>query len=170
VTGRAGLTIAAVLLVACGSGGGGFAIGCGGGGQPQNTVAAPAAAPNDAQHSNVTGPHGDHTPRHGGMVLMNGDIHYEIVFAGDGRHQIWFTDAIRSDLPASIASGVTMEIARPGEPVEVARLAIDDSGEAWVASARPITGEGVMVKVRYALQGTPHEIEVPVVSAKALPQ
>jgi hypothetical protein len=169
VTGRAGLTLAAVVLVACGSGGGGFAIGCGTDGSPQSG-AAPAAAPNDAQHRNVTGPHGDHTPRHGGMVLMNGDVHYEIVFAGDGRHQIWFTDAIRSELPASVASGVTMEIARPGEPVEVARLAIDDSGEAWVASARPITGEGVMVKVRYALQGTAHEIEVPVVSAKALAQ
>ena len=127
----------------------------------QNT--APTRAPNDAQHQNLTGPHGDHTPRHGGLVLMNGDVHYEVVFAKDGRHQVWFTDAVRNDLPASVASNVTMEIAAPGASAQTVKLAIDENGEAWVANAPPLAGEGVMVKVRYALQGQPHEIEIPVV-------
>ena len=72
--------------------------------------AAPAnvapSAPVDPQHQNLTGPHGDHTPHHGGMVLMNGDIHYEVVLGRDGRHRIWFSDAVRNDLPASIASNL----------------------------------------------------------------
>jgi hypothetical protein len=122
-----------------------------------------AQAPRDAQHQGLTGPHGDHSPKHGGMVLMNGDVHYEVVLASDGRHQVWFTDAMRNELPASIAAGVTMEVARPGAPAETLSLAIDDAGEAWVASGRPLGGEGIMVKLRYSLQGEPHEIELPYV-------
>lgn len=141
-----------------------FALNAACGNAPDTEPGAPAQAsqpPRDAQHQNVSGPHGDHTPRHGGMVLMNGDIHYEIVLAADGRHEVWFTDAVRNELPASVASGVTMEIARPGATLETVQLSIDDTGEAWVAKARPVSGDGVMVKVRYALQGEPHEIEVP---------
>lgn len=96
---------------------------------------------------------------------MNGDVHYEVVLDSDGQHQVWFSDAMRNDLPASIAAGVTMEVARPDAPVEIVQLAIDDAGEAWVAKARPLKGEGIMVKLRYALQGEPLEIELPFVSA-----
>lgn len=136
-----------------------------GGSGREPAVPAVAAAPPDAAHKDVVGPHGDHTPRHGGLVLMNGDVHYEVVLARDGRHQIWFSDAVRSDLPASVAAGVTMDIRRPGGPVETVSFAIDDTGEAWIASGRPFDGEGGMVTVRYALQGTGHEIEIPVTPA-----
>lgn len=112
------------------------------------------------------GPHGDHTPHHGGLVLMNGDIHYEVVFGRDGRHEVWFTDAMRNDLPASVARGVTMEVSRPGTPVEILQFQIDDAGEAWVASGRPLDGDGIMVKVRYDLQGEPFEIEIPAVQGQ----
>jgi hypothetical protein len=71
---------------------------------------------------------------------------------------------MRNELPASIASGVMMEVARPQAPPEMVQLAIDDAGEAWVAKARPLDGDGVMVTLRYALQGEPHEIEVPFVA------
>jgi hypothetical protein len=122
--------------------------------------APPAAA--DPQHQNVVGPHGDHSPHKGGMVLMNDDIHYEVVLARDGRHRIWFSDAVRSELPASVATGVTLTITRTGEPEEVLTLAIDDSGESWIAAGRPVTGDAY-VKVAYALQGEPHEVEIPFV-------
>lgn len=142
-------------------------IGCGNGTNTAPAAPAAAEAPRDAQHQGVTGPHGDHTPHHGGMVLMNGDVHYEVVLGKDGQHQVWFSDAMRNELPASVASGVTIEVARPGAPVETVQLAIDDTGEAWVARSRPLEGEDIMVKVRYALQGEPHEIELPFVASAA---
>lgn len=122
-----------------------------------------SAAPRDAQHQGVIGPHGDHTPKHGGLVLMNGDVHYEIVLAPDGRHQLWFSDALRNELPASVASGVSMEVSRPASESERVALAIDEAGEAWVGRGRPLSGDGVVVTVRYTLHGDaqPHEIEIP---------
>jgi hypothetical protein len=134
---------------------------------PEASSSTASTAPRDAQHQGVTGPHGDHTPHHGGLVLMNGDVHYEVVLAADGRHQVWFSDAMRNELPASIASGVTLEVMRPGTAAETVPLAIDEAGEAWVASARPLSGDNIMVKVRYALQGEPHEIEIPFTPAAA---
>ncbi len=118
-------------------------------------------APSDAAHQGMTEPHGDHSPHRGGMVLMNGDLHYEVVFDRGGRHEVWFTDAIRTDLPASVASRVTMTVARPGQPPEQIALAIDESGERWVAEGRPVDGENVMVTVAYHARGQPYQIDVP---------
>jgi hypothetical protein len=149
-----------VLLLAVGAGA------CGGDRAAPAPAAAPAStqAPNDAAHQALMGPHGDHTPRHGGMVLMFGDVHYEVVLAKSGRHHVWFSDAVRNELPASVASSVTMTIARPGSAVESLTLAIDDTGESWQATGRPLEGDGATVKVRYVLQGEAHETEIPVVS------
>ncbi len=134
-----------------------------------NQPAAPAArapaaaAPVDPQHQGMVGAHGDHSPHKGGMVLMNGDIHYEVVLSRDGAHRIWFTDPVRAELPASVATNVRMVITRPGEPDEVLPLAIDDSGESWIAKGRPVPGNDAYVKITYAMQGEPHEVEVPFV-------
>ena len=130
-------------------------------------AAAPAAtpAPNDAAHQALKGPHGDHTPRHDGLVLMFGDVHYEVVLMKTGKHQVWFSDAVRNELPASVASSVTMTVARPGAEVESLTLAIDENGESWLASGQPLEGDGATVKVRYVLQGDAHETEIPVVAA-----
>jgi hypothetical protein len=148
-----------------------LAAGCTDRSGQSETAAIPSVqrAP-DPQHANVSGPHGDHTPHHGGLVLMNGDVHYEVVIGRDGKHQVWFSDAVRSELPATVASGVVMEVARPQGPVETVAMSIDEAGESWRGAGRPIAGDGVMVKIRYALQGQMHEIEVPVVSAQALPR
>ena len=130
---------------------------------PAATAPAPAATPVDPQHQGMVGAHGDHTPHKGGMVLMNGDTHYEVVFARDGAHRIWFTDPVRAELPASVATDVTMVISRPGEAEEVLKLAIDDSGESWIARGRPVAGNDAYVKITYAMQGEPHEVEIPFV-------
>jgi len=127
--------------------------------------AAPPAAstdkPKDAQHANITTPHGDHSPHHGGMVMMNGEVHYEVVFDPAGRHRVWFSDAVREDLPASIASNVVMAVTPKMGASETFALKIDDSGESWVADAHPLAS-GDMVKLTYALRGEPFEIEIPV--------
>ena len=122
-----------------------------------------AAAAADPQHQGLTAPHGDHSPHKGGMVLMNGDMHYEVVFSREGRHRVWFSDPVRAELPASVATGVTMVITRDKDAPEVLALAIDDTGESWIASGRPVVGDGAYVKISYALQGEPHEVELPFV-------
>lgn len=92
---------------------------------------------------------------------MNGELHYEVVFDRNGRHRVWFSDAVREDLPASIARDVRMVVTRPGEAPETLALDIDEAGESWIAQGRAVEGENVMVKVTYAVQGAPHEIEIP---------
>ena len=121
----------------------------------------------DPQHAGITTPHGDHTPHHNGMVLMNGDFHYEVVFDRGGRHRIWFSNAVREDLPASLAAKVMMVVTRKGAPPESIALAIDESGESWIAAGQPVSGDDVMVKVSYQLRGVPLEIEIPFVSPRS---
>jgi len=117
--------------------------------------------PRDAQHEGITTPHGDHSPHHGGIVLMNGELHYEVVLARDGTHRVWFSNAVRDELPASIARDVRMVVTRPGEPDESLSFEIDDAGESWLARGRPVAGNNVLTKVSYVVQGAPHEIEIP---------
>lgn len=119
------------------------------------------ATPADSQHAGITTPHGDHSPHHGGIVLMNGEMHYEVVFDRAGKHQVWFSDAVREDLPASVASNVVMVITPRMGAVETFALKIDDSGESWVADGHPLAS-GDLVKLTYSLRGVPLEIEIPV--------
>lgn len=126
-------------------------------------VEAPATTskPPDAQHAGITTPHGDHSPHHGGMVLMSGELHYEVVLDPKGRHSVWFSDAVREDLPASVASKVAMTVIRPNAKPEPLTLAIDDSGESWIAAGQPVAGNDVMVKLAFVARGEPLEIEIP---------
>lgn len=117
--------------------------------------------PADSQHAGITTPHGDHSPHHDGLVLMNGELHYEVVFDAKGKHQVWFSNAVREDLPASIASNVVMTITPRMGAVETLALKIDDSGESWIADGNPLAS-GDMVKLTYSMRGEPYEIEIPV--------
>jgi hypothetical protein len=132
-----------------------------------STPPAPAATetkkPADSQHAGITTPHGDHTAHHGGLVLMNGEMHYEVVFDRGGKHRIWFSNAVREDLPASVASQVKMIVQRPPASPEFLTLAIDDSGESWVASGKPVVGNDPMVTISFVVRGEPLEIEIPFV-------
>lgn len=141
-------TMVLVLMAACSS-------------KPADPAPAAAKKPGDAQHAGVTTPHGDHSPHHGGMVMMNGDVHFEVKFDKDGRHQVWFSDAVREDLPASIAANMVMVITPKMGAVETLALKIDDSGESWIAQGNPLAG-GDTVRLTYALRGEPFEIEIPV--------
>ena len=129
--------------------------------KPAPTPQPQTAKPNDKQHAGITTPHGDHSPHHGGLVMMNGDYHYEVVFDAKGKHRVWFSDAVREDLPASMASNVVMTITPKMGAVETLHLKIDDSGESWVADGNPLAS-GDMVKITYSLRGEPFEIEIPV--------
>ena len=130
---------------------------------PADPPPAAAQAPADAQHEGITEPHGDHSPHHGGIVLMNGEVHYEVVLDPSGRHAVWFTDAVREDLPASVARGVRMQVARPEEPVESLSLEIDEAGESWIGVGKPISGPDVIVSLGFEMGGEPHQIDLPFV-------
>lgn len=134
---------------------------------PPPPGAAPPPRPNDAQHAGVTTPHGDHAPHHGGIVLMQGELHYEVVIDPDGRHSVWFSDAVREDLPASVATKIEMTVLRPGAPPETLALTIDESGESWIATGKPVAGTGVMVKLTFVARGEPFEIEIPYTPGKS---
>lgn len=58
-------------------------------------------------------PHADHTPRHGGVVLMSGDVHIEMVVSPSGGVFIYASDAVRTPIPPTEAQG-TIRIDRPG--------------------------------------------------------
>jgi photosystem II stability/assembly factor-like uncharacterized protein len=129
--------------------------------KPADAPPATTEKPKDAQHANITTPHGDHSPHHGGLVMMNGEVHYEVVFDQAGKHRVWFSDAVREDLPASIATNVVMTVTPKMGSVETWAMRIDDSGESWIADGHPLAG-GDLVRLTYSLRGAPFEIEIPV--------
>ena len=92
---------------------------------------------------------------------MNGEMHFEVVFDGAGKHRVWFSDAVREELPASIAANVLMTVTPKMGATETMALKIDEAGESWVADSHPLAS-GDMVKLTYSLRGEPFEIEIPV--------
>src|SRR5438094_2698775 len=75
----------------------------------------------------------DHTPHHGGVVGMAGDLHLEALAAPDGRVRVYLTDFWRRPLPAASATGtVTLELPDRDRalPLAVAGDALEGSGPA----------------------------------------
>ena len=134
--------------------------------EPPVVQAAPAAATASA---GASVPHGDHNPHHGGVVMMKGDdLHYEVVLDAAGRmHRVYFTDALREDLPASVASDVELTIRRPSMPEERIALQIDDAGESWVGSGQAVGAPAATtVRLAFAIRHEPYWIDLPFGPAK----
>jgi hypothetical protein len=117
-----------------------------------------------------TAPHGDHLPHHGGVVLMKGELHYEVVLDPAGRaHHVYFTDAVREALPAAIASDVGLTIRRPlrpgsgqASPEERIAMQIDDTGESWVGTGRPVaTPSTATARLEFRINQEPYWIDIP---------
>jgi hypothetical protein len=109
-------------------------------------------------------PHGDHNPHHGGVVMMKGeDLHYEVVLDPTGRaHQVFFSDAMREELPASIATDVSITLKRPSAADEHITLAIDDAGESWIGHGTPVSDPArTTARVAFAIHGEPYWIDLP---------
>jgi len=135
----------------------------------RNASTAPpiAGAGAAAQAPATTTPHGDHNPHHGGVVFMKGDdLHYEVVLDRTGRsYQLFFTDAVRDELPASIATDVTLTIHRPNASDETIALRVDDFGERWVGSGRTVDAKGATtVRVAFTIHDEPYWIDIPYTS------
>lgn len=99
---------------------------------------------------------------------MNGETHYEVVMRPEGRVELWLSDAIREDLPASLASRVEVTVTPgTGQPRRLP-MALDDAGESWVGTGPPFPADpSTTVKVAYTLKGEPHEVEIPYTPATA---
>lgn len=148
-----------------------LAAACGGQRQQATASPPPAARPAAAVPTGSAMPHGDHNPHHGGVVLMKGDLHYEAVFDPTGKaHQLYFSDAVREDLPASFASSVSFTIKRPGEADEVVPMQIDAAGESWIGTSRPIAHPtATTVRVAFTVAEESYWLDVPVTAEPAKP-
>jgi len=144
------LLLAAVCLSACGRGAG----------QREGAPNVSRAPANPGPSATV--PHGNHDPEYGGAVLMNGDLHFEVVLGRDGTHRVYFSDAVREELPASIASQVSVTVMRAGATPETVVLQIDESGESWIGRGRPIEDPAhATARIAYTVQEKPYWIDVP---------
>jgi hypothetical protein len=130
-------------------------------GAPTAAVPSQAAAP--AQSQGATMPHGDHNPHHGGIVMMKGDLHFEIVSNPAGKYTLYFTDATRADLPAAAAQSVGVTVHRTNEPDEAIAMHIDDAGESWEGTGRKVDKpDDATVRVAFTLKGQqPYWIDLP---------
>ena len=116
--------------------------------------AGPASTPAAAHH--------DHASQRGGTVLMNGDVHFEIVPDLGGSHAVFFSDAYRQAMPASAIQEATLEVMRSGEPPEVLSLRPGSPG-AWTAAGRRIDVAEVTLRFSYRERGgEPYSIDLPV--------
>jgi hypothetical protein len=129
-----------------------------------------AAAPSDSA-ATTSVPHGDHNPHHGGVVMMKGDLHYEVVLDPSGRdYRLYFSDAVREDLPAAYASAVGLTVRRPGEADEPVVMKIDETGESWTGSGKPVANAAkVGARIAFTIANDPYWIDVPFTSGGGNP-
>jgi hypothetical protein len=107
-------------------------------------------------------PHMDHSPRHGGLVLMRGDTHFEIVVAQGGTWTVYFSDASRTELPASFANEVDIGLAGTSRERQDVPLQIDPEGTRWIGQLHVPDDPETIVRVTYVARGEPpYWIDVP---------
>ena len=107
-------------------------------------------------------PHFDHAPRQGGLVLMNGDTHFEVLISRDGRYTVYFSDVVRQPLPPATASEVRVDLTQGGHPQEATFLDVDAGGGRWIGRGTPITDPNAVVRITYTAENKPYWIDVPV--------
>jgi hypothetical protein len=138
-----------------------LAASCGRGADETPSLSSQPAATASTSAATSTVPHGDHNPHYGGIVLMNGDLHFEVVLGRDGTHRVYFSDAMRAELPAATASGVTVTITQKSRQPDAVALHIDDSGESWMGRGRPVDDPEATARIAYTAYGKPYFIDVP---------
>jgi WD40 repeat protein/Cu/Ag efflux protein CusF len=112
---------------------------------------APAAAAPAAEGEGVH----DHTPHHGGVVGMSGELHLEARAEPDGTVRVWVTDFWRRPRPADDVSGsVTLEL--PEGDRELALRRVEGALE---ASGPPLAHAEVGAHVALAVGGAPVEMD-----------
>ena len=97
----------------------------------------------------------DHTPHHGGVVGMAGDLHLEALAAPDGRVRVWLSDFWRRPLPATSATGtVTLELAQGDR-----RLPLAAAGDTLEANGPALDGSEVTAHFALSVGGKAVEMD-----------
>jgi hypothetical protein len=104
--------------------------------------------------------HGDHRPHYGGIVMMNGNLHFEVVARPTGRYQVYFSDELRRELPASVVAEVTITVSMSGAEPKTMILQVDEAGESWMADGQPVTGAATL-RVSYVYEEEAYWIDIP---------
>ena len=96
-------------------------------------------------------------------MMKGDDLHYEVLLDPSGReHRVYFTDAVREELPASLASDVALTIKRPSQPDEIVAMRIDDAGESWVGRGRPVANPAATTaRLAFSIRHEPYWIDLP---------
>ncbi len=148
--------LAAGALVACSS--------CGREDEAPRTSIS-AADPGGAPIGNM--PHGNHDPKYGGVVLMNGEMHFEMVANPEGTYTLYFSDYARRELPASAVSDVRLAIKRPGFRAEPVDMHISRTGESWEGRSGSVDDKDTDIRIFYTYQGKPCTSDMPFFAAAA---
>jgi hypothetical protein len=118
----------------------------------------------DAGSAGSEAPHGNHDPKHGGLVLMDGDLHFEVVVQPPGEYRLYFSDAVRKDLPASTAREATMSVTQWGEKPVTVTLSPDVSGANWFGKGPEVHDPDATLRVTYLRSEKPYFIDLPFAS------
>lgn len=96
-------------------------------------------------------------------MMKGDDLHYEVVLDPAGRaHHVYFSDAVREDLPAAVASDVRLTIHRPNQPDETVAMRIDDAGESWIGGGRTVESpRTATVRIAFSIAKEPYWIDLP---------
>jgi hypothetical protein len=138
---------------------------CSSGERPPQEAAPQQAAPasGQAQTQDSGRPHGNHDPYHGGLVLMDRDLHFEVVMRRDGEFRVYFTDEVRHAVPASTVEDVIVTVSCEDSAPEVVGMQVDDKDESWVGKAHhAIEDLEATVRISYVYKDVPYFIDVPV--------
>lgn len=105
--------------------------------------------------------HEDHSSRHGGFVMMFLDLHLELVLPTEGGVEIFYSDEMRRDMPASVIPEVVVAVQRSNGSEEKLAMSVSDQGDRWMGSSSPITDPTTIVRVEFFWQGNPVTLDVP---------
>jgi hypothetical protein len=131
---------------------------------PRTAISAADAAATGAPVVGMA--HGNHNPKYGGVVLMNGDLHLEVVAKEDGNYTVYFSDAARQELPASVVSDLKIGIKRPGFRTEPVDMKISDSGDSWEGKGGFVDNHDTMLGVTFMFHGKECTSDMPFFAAE----
>jgi len=112
--------------------------------------------------------HGTHDAQHGGFVMMYDDIHFELAASALGIVEVYYTDAVRAQLPAATVSDVVVEVERSDGSIENLAMDISSDGGFWTGAGKPIMSADDIIRIGFVFQNNPLVLDVPF-SAMAAP-